>query len=150
LGLGNLTAFLRQHHRVALDTNIFIYELEENPRYLALTRHIFRWLEEPHHAAVTSTLTMTEVLTGFYLRKEPQRAHQNYALLSIYPRLEWMAPDLKTADLAAQFRAHHRMRIPDAIQAATAVLSGATGLISNDPVFRRVEAFETMVLDDLL
>jgi hypothetical protein len=30
------------------------------------------------------------------------------------------------------------------------VLSGATGFISNDPVFRRVEAFETMVLDDLL
>jgi len=150
LGLANLPAFLLQHRRVALDTNIFIYELEENPRYLALTRLIFRWLEESHHAAVTSTLTMTEVLTGFYLRKEPQRGHQNYALLSIYPRLEWVAPDLKIADLAAKFRAQHRMRTPDAIQAATAVQSAVTGFVSNDRVFERVEAFETLVLDDLL
>lgn len=150
MGLANLPAFLRQHRRVALDTNIFIYELEENPRYLALTRRIFRWLEESHHAAVTSTLTMTEVLTGFYLRKEPQRGHQNYALLSIYPRLEWVAPDLKIADLAAKFRAQHRMRTPDAIQAATAVQSAVTGFVSNDRVFERVEAFETLVLDDLL
>jgi predicted nucleic acid-binding protein len=93
---------------------------------------------------------MTEVLTGFYLREETQRAHQNYALLSIYPRLEWVAPDLKMADLAAQFRAQYRMRTPDAIQAATAVLSGATGFVSNDHVFQRVKAFNTMVLDDLL
>ena len=93
---------------------------------------------------------MTEVLTGFYLRKEAQRAYQNYALLSIYPRLEWVAPDLKIADLAAQFRAQHRMRIPDAIQAATAVASGATGLVSNDRVFGRVKGLETLVLDDLL
>jgi hypothetical protein len=42
------------------------------------------------------------------------------------------------------------MRTPDAIQAATAVQSGATGFISNDPVFQQVEGFETLVLDDLL
>lgn len=93
---------------------------------------------------------MTEVLTGFYLRGDGQRANQNYALLSIYPRLEWVAPDLKIADLAAQFRAGHRMRTPDAIQAATAVRSGATGFLSNDPVFGRVEGFETLVLDEVL
>jgi hypothetical protein len=42
------------------------------------------------------------------------------------------------------------MRTPDAIQAATAVRSSATGFISNDPIFHRVEGFEALTLDDLL
>jgi predicted nucleic acid-binding protein len=42
------------------------------------------------------------------------------------------------------------LRTPDALQAATAVHTGATGLITNDAVFERLEAFETLVLDQLL
>jgi predicted nucleic acid-binding protein len=150
LGLNRLGAFLRRHHKIALDSNIFIYELDANPRYAAYARHVFQWLAEPHHFAVTSTLTMTEVLTRPYAAGATRQANEYYGLLSNYPHLDWIAPDLVTADLAAQFRAQHRMRTPDAIQAATAVQSGATGLVSNDRVFERVEAFETLVLDDLL
>jgi predicted nucleic acid-binding protein len=42
------------------------------------------------------------------------------------------------------------LRTPDALQAATAVHAGATGLITNDPVFERVEGLETLVLESLL
>ena len=51
---------------------------------------------------------------------------------------------------AAQIRARHRLRTPDALQAATAAHAGATALVTNDPVFERVEAFATVVLDPLL
>ncbi|MGO8791679.1 MAG: hypothetical protein ACLQVL_30415 [Terriglobia bacterium] len=47
-------------------------------------------------------------------------------------------------------RARHRLQSPDALQAATAAWAKATGLITNDPVFERVEAFETFVLDKIL
>jgi predicted nucleic acid-binding protein len=47
-------------------------------------------------------------------------------------------------------RALHRLRTPDALQAATAEHSGATGFITNDAVFERVKTFETLVLDRLL
>jgi hypothetical protein len=36
------------------------------------------------------------------------------------------------------------------LQAATAQHSGATGLITNDAVFERVNAFETLVLEHTL
>ena len=150
MGLNRLGAFLRRHHKIALDSNIFIYELDANPRYATYARHVFQWLAEPHHSALTSTLTMTEVLTRPYAVGATRQANEYYGLLSNYPHLDWIAPDLVTADLAAQFRAGHRMRTPDAIQAATAVCSGATGLVSNDRVFERVKGFETLVLDDLL
>lgn len=73
-----------------------------------------------------------------------------YALLSTYPNLDWVAPDLEIADIAARIRAVHRLRTPDALQAATAVKSQATGLVTNDSVFGRVNNFETMVLEQLL
>ena len=72
-----------------------------------------------------------------------------YGLLSTYPNLDWVAPDLEIADLAARLRAAHRLKTPDALQAATAVRTGASGLITNDPVFERAGSFETLVLDRL-
>lgn len=150
MGLTRLRAFLRRHRRIALDTSVFIYQLEGNPRYVGLTDHIFAWLEQPEHAGVTSTVTMTELLVQPYRDSGEQRVNEFYALLATYPHIDWIAPDLEIADTAARIRATHRLRTPDALQAATAVQARAAGLITNDPVFERVEAFETMVLDRLL
>lgn len=150
MGLTSPRSFLERHRRVALDTSVFIYQLEANPRYVALTDRIFAWLEQADAAAVTSTVTMTELLVVPYRVAEEQRVGECYALLAKYANLEWLAPDLEIADLAAQIRAKYRLRTPDALQAATAIRAGVSGLITNDPIFERVEAFETMVLDRLL
>lgn len=145
-----LPAFLRRHRRIALDTSVFIYQLEANPKYLVHTDPIFSWLERPGSAAITSTITMTELLVLPYRERDEQRANDFYGLLSTYPNLDWVAPNLEIAELAARIRALHRLQTPDALQAATAVHSLVSGLITNDPVFERVEGFETLVLGQLL
>ena len=150
MGLTSLRSFLRRHKRIALDTSVFIYQLEANPRYLALTDFIFAWVEREDHAAITSTITMVELLVQPYRDSSEQRVNAFYGLLSTYPNLRWIAPDLGAADMAARIRARHRLRTPDALQAACAAQAQATGLITNDPVFERVEAFETLVLDQAL
>jgi len=63
--------------------------------------------------------------------------------------LEWAEATLEIADCAARLRADFNLRTPDAIQAATAICREATGFISNDPVFRRIPALDTLLLDDL-
>jgi len=148
--LNRLRAFLRRHRLIALDTSVFTYQLEANPRYLPATDHIFSWLERPDSKAVTSTITMTELLVQPYRDSNDQLVDEFYALLSTYPNLDWIAPNLEIADLAARLRALHRMRTPDALQAATAAQARVTGLITNDVVFERVTAFESLVLDQLL
>ena len=85
-----------------------------------------------------------------YRDSDEQRVDEFYGLLSTYPNLDWIAPNLEIADLAARIRALHHLRTPDALQAATAAHAQATGLITNDPVFERVDAFDTLVLDQLL
>jgi predicted nucleic acid-binding protein len=150
LGLTVLRAFLRRHRRIALDTSVFIYLLEANTRYIELTDPVFAWLERPEHAAVTSTITMTELLVPAYRSGGDERVNEFYALLATYPNLDWMPPSLEIADIAARIRAAHRLRTPDALQAATAVHARATGLITNDPVFERVEGLDALVLERLL
>jgi predicted nucleic acid-binding protein len=93
---------------------------------------------------------MTELLVQPYRDSDEQRVDEFYGLLSTYPNLDWLAPNLEIADLAARIRAIHRLRTPDALQAATAVQAEATGLITNDPVFERVKDFETLILERLL
>lgn len=93
---------------------------------------------------------MTELLVLPYREGDEQRANDFYGLLATYPNLTWIAPNLEIADLAARIRALHRLRTPDALQAATAVHTLSTGLITNDPAFKRVEGFETMLLDELV
>ena len=150
MALGPLRAFLRRHRRIALDTSVFIYQLEANARYLALTDQIFTWIERPGGKAVTSTITMTELLVQPYRAADQQQADEFYVLLSTFPNLEWIAPNLEIADRAAKLRAFHGLRTADALHAATAVHAGTTGLVTNDPVFERVKDFETLLLDRLL
>lgn len=150
MGLERLRAFLRRHREIALDTSVFIYQLESNARYVALTHFIFEWLERPNHTAVTSTITMTELLVRPYGQNDQLLADEYNGLLSRYPHLKWIAPSLEVADLAAQLRAKHNLRTPDAIQAATAMHAGATGLVTNDAVFKRLPGFEVIVLEELI
>jgi predicted nucleic acid-binding protein len=150
LAVDRLRAFLRRHRRIGLDTSVFIDHLQSNPKYLAYTNLIFSWLEHPGSTAITSTITMTELLVHPYREGDEPLANDFYALLSTYPNLDWIAPNLEIADLAARIRARHRLQTPDALQAATAAYSQATGLITNDVVFERVEGFQTLVLDKLL
>jgi predicted nucleic acid-binding protein len=153
LDLARLRAFLRRHRRVALDTCIFIYQWEASPRYSPLTDRIFSSLEQSKQsdlAAVTSTVTMTELLVHPYRDDDVVRVNELFALLSTYPNLEWVAPNLEIAARAAEIRALDRLRTPDALQAATAVHSNATAFVTNDPVFRRIKGFEALILDDFV
>lgn len=140
MGLTQLRASLRRHRWIALDTSIFIYQLESNPSYVPLTDAIFQWLEQPEHSAVTSSVTMTELLVQPYRESGEQRVDEFYALLSTYPNLEWISPNLEIADIAARIRATHRLRTPDALQAATAVHARATALAPPAELLNRPNA----------
>ncbi|MCU1326251.1 MAG: hypothetical protein JWN34_1621 [Bryobacterales bacterium] len=144
-----ISRFLTRHIRIALDSNIFIYYLEENPVWVDAAGEIFTWLEREPHSAVTSTLTMTELLVQPYRAGNERLVNRYFGLLSQFPNLEWVAPDLHIADTAARLRALHNFRTPDALQLATALRSGATAFLTNDSALTRVEHLEVGVLGQL-
>jgi predicted nucleic acid-binding protein len=141
---------LGRHHRIALDTCVFIYQMERNPKYFDVADPIFAWMERPGSSAVTSTVALTEILVQPYRDANLPLAENFYSLLTTIPNLEWVAPSLEVANSAAALRATYRLQTPDALLAATAISCNASAFITNDPIFSRIPDFETMVLDHLL
>jgi predicted nucleic acid-binding protein len=135
---------------MAVDTSPFVYWLEENPKYFGLSKRIFDLVEERQAKVVTSTLTLTEALVLPYRIKDWWRVYRIHAVLDSYPHLEWLPPTLAIARQAAHIRAEFNLRTPDAIHAATALIAGATALIANDYIFRRVPGLEVVLLDEML
>ena len=148
--IAKLRGFLGRHHRIAIDTCIFIYQWEAHPVHSRLTDHIFSSLEQSDFNGLTSTVTMTELLVHPYRDNDFARAHDLLSLLSTYPNLDWISPSLEIAVRAAELRAQHRLPTPDALQAATALCAKATAMLTNDSIFKRVPDLEVSILDDFL
>lgn len=145
-----LVARLDQAGLVALDTSPFIYHLEDVAPYSDLTLGLFQWIGKSGGHAVTSTLTLLEVLVGPYRARDEARVNEFYARLTTFPHLDWLPPTLEIADRAAGLRAAHGLRVPDAIQLATARASGAKLFLTNDKRLPSFDDVEVVMLDAFL
>jgi predicted nucleic acid-binding protein len=139
---------LAGHRLIAVDTCVFVYLMERNPRYFDLVNAVFESIESGKSSAVTSTVVLTEILVQPYRNENLPQAEAFYGLLTTLPNLEWVPPSLPIANLAAALRASYRMQTPDALIAATAVLRGASAFLTNDPIFRRITSLEVLILDE--
>jgi predicted nucleic acid-binding protein len=117
---------------VALDTAAFIYLIEEHESFLPMVEPVFAAIDDRRLTAVTSALTLLEVLVV------PLR-HGDLALARRYEELLTRGRGLTLVDVsqavlrdAAALRAATGMRAPDAIQVATALEAGCTAFITND------------------
>jgi len=136
--------------RIGLDTNLFIYFLEDHPRYGAWCASLFDLIERGQNAAVTSTVTLLELLVQPYRDQKDELSQKIFALTSTYPKLEWVPLTMHLADRAAELRARYRLSTPDAIQLATAIGHKAVCFYGNDRSLRRVKEIECIIVDDLL
>lgn len=139
-----------ERERISLDTNVFIYFLEDHPRYRSWCGSLFDLIERGHNPAVTSTVTLLELLVQPYRAQQEELAQKIFALVSTYPKLEWVPLTMNLADRAAELRARYRLSTPDAIQLATAIGRKATRFYGNDRGLRRVKEIECIIVDDLI
>ena len=145
-----LQDLLKNHPVIGLDTSIFIYHLEDHPRYSPLTEVIFSALEKGINKGVTSYLTLMEILVKPKAEGLPQVARDYEYYLATFPNLTFYEMGLDVARKASDVRSADRIKAPDAIQLATAVLYGATAFLTNDKIFERVKGVDILILDKLL
>jgi predicted nucleic acid-binding protein len=134
---------------VGLDTAPLIYLIEENSVYLPFVRPFFEAANRGEFRVITSILTLTEVLV------HPMR-HGDQELAAQYRRILLRARQIRTvpvsetiAEEAAQLRARHGLRTPDAIQLATAIQSGASSFLTNDSRLPKLGPLTMLVLNQL-
>lgn len=123
--------------KVNLDTNIFIAvkNKESNFEY---SKQILDRIEDKTLNAVISTVVFMEVLVGFYQNNEKDEANSfsnkivlNYDLITVDPEI---------AIEAAKIRAKFGIKLPDAIIAASTLLSECDYFITNDkPLLEKLD-----------
>jgi len=135
---------------VGLDTMVFIYHFEENQLYSPLTFSIFESLEKGNFNAVTSILTLLEILV------KPKRENnsiltERYKLLfETFPNLQVKSLDENIADIASSLRANYNINVPDAIQIANSLEAKADIFITNDATLKKITEIKVLLLDEML
>jgi len=123
---------LQEGRRYALDTVTFIYFLERHPRYYQQAKHVFQQIENGYITAACSALIFTELLVPLYQSENNAQADKLIHTLTNFPNLKIIPVSDSISIKAAQIRAIHGLRTPDAIHLASAVYAKTNGFITND------------------
>ncbi len=123
---------LRPYRRVALDTNVVVYALDNVLPYRELAQHLLRLMERGFMVGTVSTVVEAEVLVK-PLRERDQLALEKAELFFRYaPNLVVRSFDRTIARRAALVRARSLLPLPDAIIVATALEERCDVLIGYD------------------
>ncbi len=135
---------------IGLDTAIFIYFLEEHPRYLPFVEPLFQAIDAGRLSAVTSAVTLLETLVVPYRRGEAALARRYEDLLTRSRGL--LLVDLERPQLraAAQLRAVAQVRTPDALQLTAAVTHACSAFVTNDRRLPDLGGVRVLQLEDYL
>lgn len=134
---------------VGLDTAPLIYYLEEHPTYLSVVDPFFDALIRGDLRAVTSTVTLIEVLTQPLRHGDAALAAQYRLLLLNNQGIAMRAVSVAVAEEAARLRAAYALRTPDAVQLAAAIEAGAQAFLTNDARLAVVTDLRVVVLDQV-
>ena len=132
--------------RGLLDTCTLIYFLEEHPRFGPVAERLLHRIETGDLEGRLSALAFAELLVPAYRAGEDRAAALLLDRVQGFRNLMVLDVNPAIAASAARLRAAYGLRTPDAIHAATALESQATGIVSNDAAFRRLEGALTVWL----
>lgn len=135
--------------RIYIDTPPLIYLVERNPVYFARMLGIADFIEWAQLQAITSVVTLTEILVQPLRLGNTDRAQEYHDILFERHNYTMDSITAEIAISAAAIRARYGLRTPDAIHAATAIKSDCDAILTNDRHFRRVEFLNVLLLDEL-
>ncbi|QQR80326.1 MAG: PIN domain-containing protein [Deltaproteobacteria bacterium] len=138
------------NHSLYLDTNIFIYHLEDKDPYSQLTTPLFELLESGKIIGHTSVLSLMELNVGPYKQGRADLSFSHTALLQNLKGLKIHPVDLEIADLSAQYRARYSFTAPDSLHLATGVISKSKLFLGNDKSLRKFKELDLMILDEFI
>lgn len=150
--MGGLTTaeVVRRHQKVGLDSNLFIYLIEDVPPWADRVAELLTAVDTGAAAAVMSAIGLSEILSGPARDGDLGRLERNHddiraiSGLTIVP----LTPDV-AAD-AAVIRGVRGITLPDAIHLASARAFGATAFVTNDRRLRGSSRLEVVYLDELV
>lgn len=131
---------------LCLDTSLFIYFLEQNPKFYQTSEAYFSKLEKRTIKAVTTILTLTEILSYENLIIPEDKIITEFFST---PNLSVIEVNQEIAVEAARIRREYKFKLADSIQLATAKYSKAKAFITNDDRLKKFKELRIVLLTDL-
>lgn len=130
--------------RVTIDTAPIIYLLEDYSQFLEQYLPLFERIDAGEIRAVISVVTLAEVLAGPLRNGNEILADRYFRALTANKNWCLQGMDAALSFMAARIRIRYGLKLPDAIQVATAVHSGSIALITHDRDFSSVDEIQIL------
>ena len=125
---------------LAIDSMVFIYHLESYQNYTKKTTRLFKAVHQGKLRAVTSVVSLIEVLSTPKLETSPQK-------VGLFSRFFYETPNLSTVDVTREIseqsaklrRKYTKLRTPDSIQISTALNYKADFFVTNDLNLKKIK-----------
>jgi predicted nucleic acid-binding protein len=128
---------LPQQAVLLLDSPPIVYFLESHPKLAPRLKPLFAAHAVGRLRFAVTTITIAEVLTGPLQAGDEALARRYRAILESWQAVEL---DVDIAESAARLRASLRLKLADAVQAASALAINAAALVTYDRDFSRVRS----------
>jgi predicted nucleic acid-binding protein len=139
-----------QGQRVYVDTNIFIYFLEQHDRYFNAVLPFFEQFNARQALAHTGDAVVAETLYKPYQADDALRVSEFKEFFAQEEFITVLPHTKKVFELAAELSPKRGMKLIDALHYATAVLAGCKFFLTNDQGFATSQAIEVIQLSALV
>ena len=136
--------------RVCIDTSPFIYFIEKDPKYQNIIKPVFTEVETGNIDAITSTVTLLEVLVVPFRKNDMSMVQQYREILLNSKGLTTYEIFHDVSELSSKLRAKYSIRTPDAIQIAIGLKYEANFFLTNDVNLKKIKDIRVLVLEEYL
>jgi len=135
--------------KVFLDTAPVVYYLEARAEFLPIVQPVFQLLDGGRFKGVTSAVTLAECLVkpkqlGLV---DLERGFINF--LTNTEGIEFVLLGEQVGMLAAEMRSRYHLKLPDALQIATALDASCEAFLTNDVQLKRIRDLRVLVISEL-
>jgi len=134
---------------IYLDTNIIIYAFEDAEGIGASSRPLFESFEAGEREAITSELTLAEILVRPPQKADDERFNRCLTLLQSGGPFVMRPVDRSVLIDAARLRGRTGLRLPDAIHACTALANSCDRFLTNDRRLAGIDRLRVITPADL-
>ena len=140
---------MTEFKRVFIDTAPIIYCLENSSLYMESIKKFFTKCFEENIQIVTSAITIEEYLVFPYANGKIELV-DNFKRFIEYMNIEVIDINSEIAEQGAKIRGKYKnFKAMDALQIATAIVSGCDMFFTNDKQLRQEKELPCMTMDDL-
>ena len=138
MSTATLDAALGESERVLVDSSTIIAFHTAAEHTHSLAKHLFGRIEAASDplTGLYSVVSATEVLVR-PLRSGPGPHAYMHTFLTSFPNLHALVMDFNVALQAANLRAAHNLKVPDAIIVASGLLAGCEAIVTGDEAWGR-------------